>query len=98
MRMSGDSMVSPNGARGISPGQNLYIEILPERRFLTEGIYVLGVKDGGILVRRVSPLPGRRLQLIADNPKYPVIILNTEEPGDIFILGRVVGFGPTMLV
>ncbi|ERN41371.1 putative transcriptional regulator [Rubidibacter lacunae KORDI 51-2] len=63
---------------------------------LPPGIYVIRV-EGLLLVKRLELQPGRKLQVISDNPVYPPYVVDlTAEGIDFAVLGQVVWMGRNM--
>jgi transcriptional regulator with XRE-family HTH domain len=90
----GDSMTKPNN-EGIAEGDMLIVDMgvtdLPG-----SGIYVLEI-HGKLLVKRLQLLGTGAVNIISDNPAYPVDRVEANEAKFITVLGRVVWHGRHLL-
>lgn len=84
LRFCGDSMI---GAR-ITDGDIVYIRSQPD---VDDGDIAAVLIEGEVTLKRVYKIPGR-VQLRPENPAYPVMEYCGQQPENIRILGKAVGF------
>lgn len=75
-----------------SHGDMVLVEI-GDGEVVRDGLHVLRINDH-LMVKRLQLLPGNRIRVTSDNPRYEPFEIGLSEEGDqIKVVGRVVWFG-----
>jgi transcriptional regulator with XRE-family HTH domain len=83
IKVRGDSMLPT-----IKPGEMVVIEKTHE--LTSDGLYVMRMNGGTIVVKRIQSLPGGQLNVISDNQIYPPYSIDLKQCDDIAVVGRVI--------
>jgi phage repressor protein C with HTH and peptisase S24 domain len=83
IKVRGDSMLPT-----IRPGEMVVIEKTHD--LVTDGLYVVRMDNGVVVVKRIQTLPGGKISVISDNSVYPAYTVNLAGGEDIAVIGRVI--------
>jgi phage repressor protein C with HTH and peptisase S24 domain len=77
----------------LRPGDTILVDRRNAQTVRSDGIYVLHL-DGALLVKRLQPLPGRKVRVISDNPAYEAFELDLNKTdAELALIGRIVWAG-----
>tara|TARA_A100000171_G_C2137713_1_gene151724 strand:+ start:4195 stop:4884 length:690 start_codon:yes stop_codon:yes gene_type:complete len=80
----------------LRPGDVILVDRRSAASVPRDGIYVIRM-SGGLLVKRLQHLPGRKVRATSDNPAYAAFDIELDAPGeDLAIIGRVIWAGRRM--